>query len=291
MSHKLRGVEELRKKHLPAFHIRNTLARMSYVYLFALAIIQGVTEFLPVSSSGHLALAHSVTAFPDQGVLVDVALHGGTLLAVIAYFRHDVALILRGLIHLVLRRESFEARMAGNLIIATLPVLVAGGALVLSGYADTLRSPTVIAWASIGFALPLYLADRLSQRLDFSSTTWSTALFIGLAQICALIPGASRSGVTMTAGRFCGFNRHDAAKFSMLMAMPVIGLFALAGLLDLYQSQDHGRLSVALIGAAVAAIFAFATIHGFLKLTARVSYTPFVLYRLALGIVILMTLA
>ncbi len=263
---------------------------MSLIYVTVLALLQGLTEFLPVSSSGHLALVHSIMDLPDQGVLVDVALHGGTLLAVMTYFHKDLWRMLGGLIDLVRRKTSADAALALQIILATLPVLVAGGLLVLSGYADILRTPQIIALSSIFFAIPLYLADRITARLTMDQLTVKAAALIGLAQVFALIPGASRSGVTMAAGRGCGLDRADAARFSMLLAMPVITLFALAGLVDLYRAPSTDMFSAALIGAAMAAIVAFLTIHWFLKLTARFSYTPFVIYRIALGGVILLTL-
>jgi undecaprenyl-diphosphatase len=263
---------------------------MSLIYVTVLALIQGLTEFLPVSSSGHLALVHSIIDMPDQGVLVDVALHGGTLLAVMAYFHKDLWRMLGGLLDLLQRKNSADAALAMMITIATLPVIIAGGLLVLSGYADVLRTPQVIALSSIGFAIPLYLADRMTAQLAIDELTLKAALLIGLAQVCALIPGASRSGVTMTAGRACGLDRADAARFSMLLAMPVITLFALAGLVDLYRAPNTEMFSAALIGAALSAVVAFLTIHGFLKLTARFSYTPFVVYRIALGAIILLTL-
>jgi undecaprenyl-diphosphatase len=263
---------------------------MSLIYITALALIQGLTEFLPVSSSGHLALMHSIIDFPDQGVLVDVALHGGTLLAVMAYFHKDLWRMLSGLLDLLRRKKSAEAALAMMIIIATLPVIIAGGLLVLSGYADILRTPHVIALASIGFAIPLYFADRMTARLVIDELTLKSAALIGLAQVCALIPGASRSGVTITAGRACGLDRAEAARFSMLLAIPVITLFALAGLIDLYRAPSTELFSAALTGTALAAVVAFLTIHVFLKLTARFSYTPFVAYRIALGVVILLTL-
>lgn len=262
---------------------------MSLIYITALALIQGLTEFLPVSSSGHLALIHSITALPDQGVLVDVALHGGTLLAVMVYFHRDLLRMLTGLMDIIRKQKSANAALALNIIFATIPVLIAGGALVWSGYADVLRTPQVIALSSIIFAIPLYVADRMAVRVTVDGLSLKSALIIGVAQICALIPGASRSGVTMTAGRACGLNRADAARFSMLMAMPVIALFALAGLVDLYQEPASEKFSAALIGAGIAALIAFLTIHGFLKLTQRFSYTPFVIYRIALGTIILIT--
>lgn len=256
---------------------------MTLMHLFLLAAIQGVTEFLPVSSSGHLALVSMVSPLPDQGVLIDVALHGGTLLAVMAYFRHDVRIMVQGLIDLVLRRPSKAAATSQFMIMATLPVLIAGALLLITNTHAVLRQPEIIGWASIAFAIPLYFVDRIAPRRDLTSLTHRDAMWLGLAQMLSLIPGASRSGVTMTAGRALGFSRPDAAHYSMLMAIPVIAVFTILGLADLARAPDPTALEDGLIAAAGAAVFAFATIHGFMKLTARLSFTPFVIYRLVLG--------
>ncbi len=256
---------------------------MTLEHIFLLAIIQGITEFLPVSSSGHLALVSSVTPLPDQGVLIDVALHGGTLCAVILYFYRDVLHMLTGLRDLILRRPSPAARFSLSMIIATFPVLAAGALLLASGFHTLLRQPEIIGIASIGFAVPLYLVDRFTPKRALSTLTHRDALWLGLMQVLALIPGASRSGVTMTGGRALGFSRLDAARYSMLMAIPVIAVFTILGLIELAQDPNPAHLGDALIAAFCAALFAFATIHGFMKLTARLSFTPFVIYRIILG--------
>jgi len=253
-----------------------------------LAIIQGVTEFLPVSSSGHLALAPVLADFKDQGVLLDVALHGGTLIAVMAYFQKELGLMLYGLIDISRGRKTPASSLSLSIIWATLPIIIIGGALVVSGWVDLLRQAHVIAYASIGFAIPLYIADRFATTRTVETLGGRNALMIGVAQIFALIPGASRSGVTMTMGRFIGLSRTEAARFSMLMAMPVIAMFTLVSLLELAQSGQDGLMIDALIGASIAGSFALMTIHGFLWLTARLSYTPFVIYRIGLGISILL---
>ena len=283
MREKLLGRRDRRKKQLRLFTNRPIVSRMTLMHLFLLAAIQGVTEFLPVSSSGHLALVSMVSPLPDQGVLIDVALHGGTLLAVMAYFRHDVRIMVQGLIDLVLGRPSKAAETSQFMIMATLPVLIAGALLLVTNTHAVLRQPEIIGWASIAFAIPLYFVDRIAPQRDLTSLTHRDAMWLGLAQMLSLIPGASRSGVTMTAGRALGFSRSDAAHYSMLMAIPVIAVFTILGLVDLARAPDPTALEDGLIAAAGAAVFAFATIHGFMKLTARLSFTPFVIYRLVLG--------
>ena len=274
---------------------------MGLDHLLLLAAIQGITEFIPVSSSGHLQLVHGLTTFPDHGLAVDVALHAGTLLAVMAYFYRDVGLILVGARDIVRRQPSAPANLVWVLMIASLPVLLAGAILVVLGVTDALRKPEIVAWASIVFAIPLWLADRkhatrssdikASERGDVQTISPRHALIIGLAQMLALIPGASRAGVTIMAGLYLGFDRTQAARFSMLLAMPVIGAFALVGLVDLVQASALEALGMALVAGLLAALFAFATIHMFLKITRKIGLLPFVIYRIGLGIGLLVALA
>ena len=274
---------------------------MSLDHLLLLAAIQGITEFIPVSSSGHLQLVHGLTAFPDHGLAVDVALHAGTLLAVMAYFHRDVGLMLVGARDIVRRKPSAPAHLVQVLVIASLPVLLAGATLAGLGVADALRKPEIVAWASIVFAIPLWLADRrhaarssdikASEGSDVQTISPRHALIIGLAQMLALIPGASRAGVTIMAGLYLGFDRTKAAHFSMLLAMPVIGAFAFVGLVDLVQAGALKALGMALVAGLLAALFAFATIHVFLKMTRTIGLLPFVIYRIALGIGLLVVLA
>lgn len=256
--------------------------------IFLLAIIQGVTEFLPVSSSGHLNLLHGLTDLPDQGIIIDVAVHAGTLLAVMIYFRHDVLRLLHGGIEILspqsTEKPSENKFAAIQIIIATLPILPVGALLVLTGWIDLLRDPKVVAWATIIFALPLFLADHFRQsNISVAATGWRGAAIIGCAQIFALIPGASRAGVTITAARTLGCTRQDAARFSMLLSIPVIVIFAGLGLMDLLVAGDLTLMGNAALAAVLAAATALVSIHLFMKMTAKLSLLPFVLYRLVLG--------
>jgi len=274
---------------------------MGLDHLLLLAAIQGITEFIPVSSSGHLQLVHGLTAFPDHGLAVDVGLHAGTLLAVMAYFLRDVGLMLAGARDIVRRQPSAPAHLVRVLVIASLPVLLAGATLVVLGVTDALRKPEIVAWASIVFAIPLWLADRrhatrsshieANEGGDVQTISLRNALIIGFAQTLALIPGASRAGVTIMAGLYLGFDRTLAARFSMLLAMPVIGAFALVGLVDLVQAGAFEALGTALVAGLLAALFAFATIHVFLKVMLKIGLLPFVIYRIGLGIGLLVLLA
>ena len=261
---------------------------MSMTQIFLLAIIQGVTEFLPVSSSGHLNLLHGLTDLPDQGIIIDVAVHAGTLLAVMIYFRHDVLRLLHGGIEILspqsAKKTAENKSAAIQIIIATLPILPVGALLVLTGWIDLLRDPKVVAWATIIFALPLFLADHFRQsNISVAATGWRGAAIIGCAQIFALIPGASRAGVTITAARTLGCTRQDAARFSMLLSIPVIVIFAVLGLMDLLVAGDLTLMGNAALAAVLAAATALVSIHLFMKMTAKLSLLPFVLYRLVLG--------
>ena len=266
-----------------------------------LAIIQGLTEFLPVSSSGHLLLPSLLLGWQDQGLAFDVAVHLGSLLAVLAYFRHDLWRIavawLGSLRHLPQRVEgSGDARLAWCLIVATLPAAAAGVLLhdIVSGLA---RSLWVVGATSIGFGILLLLAERYAdryaghQRQDLAEVNLKTALQVGLAQALSLIPGTSRAGVTMTAALFCGFSKQAASRFSFLLAIPVIaasGLFTAADLLAAPQEPDWMLLAGS---AALSGVVAFACIHFFLRLIARIGFLPFVVYRLLLGGVLLLLAA
>jgi undecaprenyl-diphosphatase len=258
---------------------------MPLIQLLTLALIQGITEFLPISSSAHLILTPDLLGTDDQGPFVDVMAHGGTLLAVLVYFRRDVQGVLVGIWQSRTGQLNQGSRMA--LLIATSlpPIVLVGGLLYLFDLLDLLRSPLVIAIATLVFALPLWLADKHgghSKTID--SLSWKHAFYIGVAQAFALIPGASRSGVTMTAARILGLGRVESARFSMLMAVPVIAAFAMISVLELINGPAAGAsMRDGFIVAALAFVTAWAVIALLMKLVDRIGFLPFVLYRLALG--------
>lgn len=261
---------------------------MSMLQLFVLALVQGITEFLPISSSGHLILVPEMTSWPDQGLAMDVAVHVGTLGAVMLYFRSDVLRLAQGgLGYVGLQAPAEDRRLFGHLVIATIPVVLAGLGLKLSGYDEALRSPLVIAAASIGFGIVLYGIDMLcARRRIVSGMTGGHAIALGLAQVLALIPGASRAGTTMTAARALGYTRPEAARFSMLMSIPTI--LAAGALLGLDVLEGGEALGVdALIGAALSFVSALAAIHFLMKWLEGASMTIFVVYRVALGVLLL----
>ena len=252
-----------------------------------LALIQGITEFLPISSSAHLLLPAYLLGWGDQGLAFDVAVHLGSLSAVMLYFRGELGLLTRSWCLSVMGRGQNEhSRLAWLLVLATLPVILAG--FILKDTVDNhLRSVAIVAGTTIGFALVLWLADRRSTaHRDLQTLTWRTALFIGLAQILALVPGTSRSGITMTAAMWCHLSREAAGRFSFLLSIPVIAGASLLLILDLLQAEavDWWLL---LYATLVSAVVAYACIHYFLKFINTIGFMPFVIYRLVLGMALL----
>jgi len=260
---------------------------MTWWQALLLALIQGLTEFLPISSSAHLILPQVVFGWTEQGVLIDVMAHFGTLFSVLLYFRKDVAEMLVGLGDLLRRRLTRGSVLALNLIVATPPALIIGVILASGGWDEALRNPAIIAAATIIFGIVLWLSDILAkQSRDMDTLTWRGAFGMGLAQIIAFIPGTSRSGITMSAGRAIGLSREAAARFSMLMSLPVIGAGGSYALLKLASGEDTGgaTLGQGLLVAGLSFVVAYAAIAIFLKIVTRIGFLPFMIYRLALGI-------
>lgn len=257
-------------------------------FLVLLAVIQGLTEFLPVSSSAHLILPSQLLGVPDQGPLIDVAVHVGSLFAVMLYFRADVLRLFRGVPDLLRLRMTGDARLLAWLIAATVPTVLAGLVLYKTGAVGALRSTEVIAWATIIFGLLLYEADRVGMRFKtMDQLSFRGVIFIGLAQVLALIPGTSRSGITMTAGRFLGYERTDAARFSMLLSIPTIAASGILVGIDLAQSGEASLQADAVTALLLSFATAFASIWVFMSWVNRIGFAPFVIYRLALGAVLL----
>jgi undecaprenyl-diphosphatase len=255
-----------------------------------LAFVQGVTEFLPISSSAHLILVPEITDWPDQGLSFDVALNTATWLAVVVYFRSDIARLAKGFFR-TLRERSWrsnrDGEMAWMVLFATVPVGLAG-LLARDIVGGGLRSVAVIGVSSIVWGLVLFAADRRPGRTGVEGIRWPVAIVVGLAQAVALVPGTSRSGITMTAGLFMGLSRTGAARFSFLLAIVVGGLAgASEGVRMVEAGWDTPWLAV-IVGFAVAFVSAYLAIHWFLKIISRSSMTPFVVYRVLLGIVLLL---
>ncbi|MGB0960094.1 MAG: undecaprenyl-diphosphate phosphatase [Halocynthiibacter sp.] len=262
---------------------------MSLFHLFLVAIIQGITEFLPVSSSGHLILLPSLTGLEDQGQAIDVAVHVGTLFAVIAYFWTDVRRSLFGLLDLAQgKTDTRAARLALLLIIATIPVVIVGLLMKLTGIDDMLRSIKVIGWTMIGFGIVLYVADRRGP-LEKSEYQWTLkdAIIMGLWQAVALIPGTSRSGATITGARALGYKREDGAKLAMLMSIPTIIASGVLLGAEVAVTADTSMLKDGAIAAGLSFVAAFLALGLMMRLLRSLSFTPYVIYRIALGVFLL----
>ena len=255
--------------------------------IVVLAIVQGITEFLPISSSGHLILVPALTGWPDQGLLVDVMVHVGSFFAVLVYFWRDVWNLFIGTLNLFRGRMTDHGRMALFIIAATIPAVILGLWLKKSGMIDQIRSVEVVAWNAIIFGALMYLADKYGGRIrGMMDMKFGQALTIGFAQALALIPGTSRSGVTMTAARALGFERPEAARFSFLLGIPAIAGAAAFTVLDAIEtgvtiSND------AYLAAFLTFFSALAAIAFLMAMVKRMSFLPFVLYRFALGGVLL----
>lgn len=259
---------------------------MDILQSIILALIQGITEFLPISSSAHLILPKEVLGWPDQGLAFDVAVHIGSLAAVLVYFRKDVAQLISGWFASMSKDKSnADGKLAWCILVATLPAAFAG--LLLGDFIEHyLRSMAVIAATTIIFAFALWWADvKSGTQKQLRDMTLQLAIVIGLAQALALIPGTSRSGITITAALLLGFTRVDAARFSFLLAIPVILLSG--GYMGLKLIGQHIDWPVLLTGVVVSGISAYFCIHYFLGFINRIGMLPFVIYRLVLGAVLI----
>ncbi|CZF83957.1 Undecaprenyl-diphosphatase [Grimontia celer] len=265
---------------------------MSMFEAFALALIQGLTEFLPVSSSAHLILPSEILGWQDQGLAFDVAVHVGTLLAVVGYFRKEVTQLLGAFFRSIFKGErSSDATLAWMIALATIPACIFG--LFMKDIIEVyLRSAWVIAVTCIVFGLLLWWVDvKAKCEFDEYKTTPKMALWIGIAQALAMIPGTSRSGATMTMALYLGYTREAAARFSFLMSIPIIVLAGSYLGLGLVKSDVPVMWAPILTGVLVSFISAYACIHWFLKLVTKMGMKPFVIYRVALGLGLMAFLA
>lgn len=275
---------------------------MTLFQLIVLAVVQGVTEWLPISSSGHLILVPEVFDWPDQGPLVDAMAHLGTLAALLVYFHKDTVRLARGPLDLAFGRMiagrrvriTTDAKLVLLIALATPPGLVMGLIYALTDLKDLIRNPAVIACTLAGFGVLLYVGDLLGKRTRTEADmTWRDGVLIGLAQALAFIPGTSRSGVTMTMARFLGLKRAEAARFGMLAGVPLFIISGAYATLKLYQdganaiAPDGTLIPVSLAQAGVVLVFAFlagwAAIWLLMNVVVRTGFLPFVIYRLALA--------
>jgi len=262
---------------------------LDFLQVTFLAVLQGATEFLPISSSGHLILPSLLLGWSDQGLTFDVAVHVGTLFAVLIYFRLDLQVLSIALLRsLVQRQHSTDSKLAWMLLVATIPAGLSG--LIFASQVEQYgRSLALISATSIAFGLLLYVSDlRGKKQRSITDLDWKTAIIIGFSQVLALLPGTSRSGVTMTAALFCNLDRAAAARFSFLLAIPIITASGLLRGIELLGSGGEAvQWLVLLYAILISAIVAYLCIHYFLRLIERVGFLPFVLYRIFLGIFLL----
>ncbi len=259
---------------------------MTLIQIIVLSLIQGLTEFLPVSSSAHLILGSKVFDWPDQGLVFDVATHLGTLLAVLVYFRVDIKNMIKPWLGSTNADEA-SRKLGLILVVASIPAILAGG--LLHGWVESaLRDMRVIAFSTLGFGLLLWWADaRFARSKLLADMNMKSGLMIGLAQMLALVPGTSRSGITITMGRMLGFNADSAARFSFLLSIPIIAAAGAYGVLRMILNDadiDWFQFGLAI---GLSALAGWLCIAAFLALLQRVGLVPFVIYRLALGVALL----
>ena len=272
---------------------------MSSLEALLLGIVQGLTEFLPISSSGHLILVPWLQDYrflldhPEFNKTFDVALHAGTLIAAIAYFRSEVVALTAGFFSALRKRavETTSERLSIAIAIGTIPAVIIGG--LGSDFIDRhLGEPWMIAIQLIFFALLLGLADSLPQRRSLSDADNRDGIWIGLAQVLALAPGTSRSGITITAARFLGLDRDSSARFSFLMLIPVVaGATIYKGAKVISDGLPHGVAGPMIVGTIGAAVSGFLAIAFLLRLLRTSSYRPFVYYRLVVGVAVILIIA
>ncbi|AMK16583.1 MULTISPECIES: undecaprenyl-diphosphate phosphatase [Sphingobium] len=261
---------------------------MTFFQQLLIAVVQGITEFLPISSSGHLILIPHFTDFPDQGPLIDVAVHVGSLLAIIIYFFRDVrGLAQGGLATVGVGRADEQKRLFLWIVIGTIPAVLVGLFLKTGGFLDQFRSTDLVAFNLIFYGLLLGAADRWGrQERHYEDMRLKDAIIVGLAQALALIPGTSRSGVTMTAARVLGFHRAEAARFSFLLSIPAVAGAGLLAGLDLAEATREMQWD-AFVAGVLTFVAAFITMAGLMRFLRTKSMTVFVLYRVGLGAILL----
>ena len=258
---------------------------MSIIEIIILALIQGFTEFLPISSSAHLILPSQILGWEDQGIAFDVALHVGTLFAVLLFFKTEIKTITAAWSHSIFKQQhTSESKLAWSIGVATIPVGLSGlfGKNIVETY---LREPIVIAVTTILFGVLLGCASKISNNDTTEyNLTWKKIITIGLAQCLALIPGTSRSGITITAGLMVGLTKETAARYSFLLSIPVIVLAGGLETLKLIKLQTAVNWNVMLLGVFISFVTAYFCIKFFLQMVEKIGYAPFVVYRLILGV-------
>ena len=250
---------------------------LSSVEILILSVIQGISEFLPVSSAAHLVLVSKYYAFTNQSLLIDICLHLGSLIAIIFYFRND-------LFHFV-KNKKFLIKI----LIGTIPIIPVGYILYQTGLIHQLRNLEMIGWTSLIFGIFLYISDKTKDTKKIENEfTNKSAIIIGLFQVLALIPGVSRSGITITSGRFLGFNRFDSAKISFFLSIPTLAAASLLGIYNINKEGSAELNFLAIIAVIFSFIFSYITIAFFLNFIIKFSLNIFIIYRIILSIFILL---
>ena len=246
------------------------------IEVLILSLIQGITEFLPVSSSSHLILFSKLTNFQNQSLSLDVSLHIGSFLAVITFFYKD-------LIEFVKNKDLFI-----KILISSLPVMILGFLLIQTDLISELRNIKVIGWMTLLFGVLLYISDKFNMHKNIESDfTYRSALMIGFFQMISLVPGVSRSGITITAARLLKFNRYDAAKISFLLSIPTLAVVSIFGIKNIVSAENMNISFLNLFSILLSFVFSLITIKYFLQYIKSFSLDIFVIYRVILGIVIL----
>ena len=249
---------------------------LSSVEILILSVIQGISEFLPVSSAAHLILISNYYDFINQNLLIDICLHLGSLIAIIFYFRRDLFNFINNRNFLI------------KILIGTVPIIPVGYIFYQSGLMSELRNLKLIGWMSLIFGILLYISDKskVSKKIESQFTNFS-AIIIGLFQILALIPGVSRAGITITSGRLLGFNRFDSAKISFFLSIPALGAASILGIYNVYKEGSDEINFLAVIAVIFSAIFSYITIAFFLNFIKKFSLNIFIIYRITLSLIIL----
>jgi undecaprenyl-diphosphatase len=246
------------------------------IEIFLLSLIQGITEFLPISSSSHLIIFSKYSGFENQSLSIDISLHIGSFLAVITYFYKDI-------INLIKNKE-----LLFKIFTASIPVMFFGFFLVQTNLIEKLRNIQIIAWTTLIFGILLYISDKCKlKKIISTDLSYKSAIFIGLFQILSLLPGVSRSGISITAARFLNFKRFDSAKISFLLSIPTLGAVSVFGLKNIFTSQDINISILNFVSIFLSYIFSLITISYFLKYIKKFSLDIFVIYRILLGLILL----
>ena len=258
---------------------------MTLLTLIILGLIQGVTEFLPISSSAHLILFSNFFKPDAQGILIDISIHFGSILAVIVYFFADVKRLVKGFFSTLSRERNDDSALFLRVVVATIPIIIAGYAVYYLGYSEVIRNIEVIAWATLIFGIILYFADQHSLTLSkIDQISFKGYFFIGIAQALALIPGVSRSGIVLTAGRIVCLERAEAAILSILLSIPTILAASILGIFEIYQVGDSLLTINSIFSAAVSFIASSISIMILMFVTTHFTILPFVIYRTVLGL-------